>query len=308
MSSEKSPFAMIFRPFLLIFLVLAGCQPPPPDNSPFDPGRPLGINSNEKLEETSGITASARYPGYLWAHNDSGHPADLFLLDTLGKTKTKFRLNGIKNRDWEDIAFGPGRDSTNYLYVGDIGDNNERHAVKIIYCVEEPALDQPGDLSVADTLMIRMEDRPRDTEAMVVDPVSRNLYLITKRERNVWLYEVSFPFLGDTLTAFRLIELPLQHIVAGDISRDGREILLKSYNRIFYWKRSPQQSIPEALKLPFVELVYTPEPQGESIAWATDGSGFYTLGENAKGVRAKLYFYKRRLSVDSAQGNRSPKK
>jgi hypothetical protein len=69
---------------------------------------------------------------------------------------------------------------------------------------------------------------------------------------------------------------------------------LKNYDQIYYWKKQGTESLVELLQTPAIELYYDREPQGESIAWAEDGSGFYTLGENAKGQKAKLYFYKRR--------------
>ncbi len=291
---------MVSRAIFFIGVVLIACGPTPHDPSLFEAGRELGINTNEKLEEASGLAASTRYPGYVWSHNDSGHPADLFLLDSVGKTIATFRLEGATNRDWEDIALGPGPDSTNYIYVGDIGDNHSRQVFKTIYCVEEPSLDHIGPLPVKAVLIIRMIDQPRDTEALLADPISRNLYLVTKTEKQVWLYEVKSPFGKDTVTAERIIELPLRHIVAGDISRDGSEILLKSYDGIYYWRRSEGQSIPDALKSLPIELAYKREPQGEAIAWAINASGFYTLSENAKGERAKLFFYERKVHVDSA--------
>lgn len=108
------------------------------------------------------------------------------------------------------------------------------------------------------------------------------------------LYEVTYPFNGDTLVAQPVLRLPFRHVTAGDISSDGLEIVVKNYHAIYYWKRMPGQSVPDALRQPGTELSYEREPMGESIAWALDGSGFYTLSENTKGERGKLYFYARR--------------
>ena len=283
------------RLVLLVALLQIACnQRSEEEHSPFIEGRITGTNTNKHLEETSGIAASRRYPGYLWAHNDSGHQPRLFLLDSLGQTRSMFQVEGVTNRDWEDIAIGPGRDSTNYIYIGDIGDNLAVHDFKFIYCVKEPPLDYAGPLPVEARLIVRMSDQPRDTEALMADPISRNLYLVTKREHEVWLYEIRDPFLTDTLTAFKMHKLDLRHVVAADISTDGSEILIKSYHAVYYWKRSPGQSIPDALKADPISLTYKPEPQGESIAWALDGSGYYTLSENAKGERGRLFFYKRK--------------
>lgn len=284
---------MVLRAFMLVILVTA-CTSSSSQEGPFENGSVLGINANERLEEASGLAASRRYPGFLWTHNDSGHPPELFLIDSAARTVATIRLAGIRNRDWEDIALGPGPDSTTWIYVGDIGDNNSRYDVKIIYALPEPSRESQGDITVADTLIVRLDGKPRDTEALMVDPLSHNLYLVSKREKEGRLYEVKYPFTADTLRASEVLRLPITGVVAGDISPDGLEILLKTYTHIYYWKRLPSESLMDALRKPAVELPYHQEPQGEAIAWATDGSGFFTLGENAKGERSKLISYRRK--------------
>lgn len=278
----------------LLLLLLFSCQSKPSDG-PFLPGRVLGVNRNAKLEETSGLAASRRYTGLLWAHNDSGHPADLFLLDSLGQTTAQFRLARARNKDWEDMAAMTTDNGVTWLFIGDIGDNRQQRRVKRIYKLLEPDLDESKEIPVTDTLLVRLSDEPRDTEALLADPITQNLYLVTKREGEVLLYELKQPFTADTLVAQQILALPYRQVTAGDISLDGMEILIKTYDGIYYWKRRPGQSVPDALREPGIELPYEPEPQGEAIAWATDGSGFYTLSENAKGERGRLIFYARRV-------------
>ena len=279
-------------PALLVFL--AACNPPGSKEGLFQIGRPLGVNRNEKLEEVSGLAASVRYPGHLWTHNDSGHPAKLFLLDSLAQTSRVYRLSKIDNRDWEDITIGPGpEEGVTYIYIGDIGDNDEHYPFKYIYRFPEPSPAQGDLIDDFDTLVVRLSDAIRDTEALMIDPITKNLYLVSKREQHVGLYEITFPFLEDTLTANRIATLPVRHIVAADISRDGMEILLKNYDHIYYWKRSPGELLKNILPTPPIKLPYDREMSGEAIAWSVDGSGFFTLGENGKGDRAPLLFYVR---------------
>ena len=193
----------------------------------------MGVNNNKKLKEASGLAASIRYPGFLWTLNDSGHPADLFLLDSTAATNHVFRLSKIENRDWEDIAIGPGPEAgVNYIYVGEIGDNDQRYPLKYIYRFPEPSVDQGGVIQDFDTLVVRLSDQVRDTEALMVDPVTKNLYLVSKREETVGLYEISFPFNQDTLTAIRVASLPLKTIVAADISPDGQARARKLFAQV----------------------------------------------------------------------------
>ncbi len=52
-----------------------------------------------------------------------------------------FRVTGAQARDWEDISIGPGpQRGKSYLYIGDIGDNNEARSEIVVYRVAEPTL------------------------------------------------------------------------------------------------------------------------------------------------------------------------
>ena len=295
---KTSPCSVMKRYLCYIFIGFgAACTPKNSNDELFRIGSPLGVNRNERLEEASGLAASVRYPGFFWAHNDSGHPAELFLLDSTAQTRRVFTLSKIKNRDWEDITIGPGPiEGVSYLYLGDIGDNLERHRYKYIYRLQEPDPEQPNEVLDFDTLVVRLSDAIRDTEALMIDPSSKKLYLISKREENVGLYEIESPFLRDTVTANRIASLPVKQIVAADISRDGNEILLKNYDHIYYWKRNNSENLGALLQTSPIKLPYERESMGEAICWSTDGTGFYTLGENSKGERAQLLFYARNKS------------
>jgi hypothetical protein len=132
-------------------------------------------------------------------------------------------------------------------------------------------------------------------ESMAVDHSSGDIYLISKREKNVHLYVLPFQsqVQSDTLVPEKIATLPFYNVVAADFSFDGRELLMKTYDKVVYWNRPPNASIEQTLLTDPIELNYDSEPQGESIAWTLDGSGFYTLSESVDNVKAKLLFYKR---------------
>ncbi|MBS1544860.1 MAG: PE-PGRS family protein [Bacteroidetes bacterium] len=281
--------------FFLILFTFISCTGEPQNCSPiFEKGVPLGVNKNHDLEEASGLIASSQ-PGYFWSHNDSGHPAQVFLLDDHARTIRAFNVPGAKNRDWEDIAWGPDpAGAGNYIYVGDIGDNQRHYPVKRIYRFKEP---QPGDTLITGQVAVlpfRLPDEIHDTEALFCDPISQKFYVISKVQKRARLYELDNDFAGDTLTAREVARLPFMYVVAADISRDGSEILVKNYLYIYYWKRKDGESIAETLRREATTLCYDQEPQGEAVAWGLDGQAYFTLSENAKGQRARLYVYKRK--------------
>jgi hypothetical protein len=143
-----------------------------------------------------------------------------------------------------------------------------------------------------DILVLRMPDGNRDAETILIDPRTHDLYVVTKRENDVGLYRSPYPFTQDTSTMAKVSTLHLTSIVAGSISADGEEVLLKNYGKIFYWKKSNNESLPALLGKEPIELDYEREPQGEAITWSRDGSEFYTLSER-KGGGASLIVYKR---------------
>jgi len=289
------------RLIVLIILVCAlscGKRNRSGDSEIFLEGKRLGQLKDKRLEEVSGLAASNANPGYLWTHNDSGNPAVVYLVDESLNIRLACRLKGVKNRDWEDIAVGPGPDENKtYVYVADIGDNNADHAVKYIYRFEEPILETPKrevTITKFDTIAFRLEDGKKDTEAIMIHPGSKNIYVVSKRERPVVVYEIRYPYsVNTTLTAEKIVSLPLTQIVSADISWDGKEVLMKNYDDIYYWQTN-DRPIRDVLQQKPQLLKYTEEPQGEAISFNVDGSGFYTLSETIRGENIYLYYYERK--------------
>lgn len=319
-------YRAILAGFLLLFI---GCKPKarmPVNDSLFESGIPQGELTNTELLEVSGLVESFNNPGHLWVHNDSGDKARIFLLDKQGNHKATVWLANTTNRDWEDIAIGPGPDEGKvYVYVGDIGDNEHKHKKKYIYRIEEPALDlkDPVDTVIhhVDKITFQLPDGPQDVELLMLDPHTRDLYLTSKRKKKVSLYRLPYPhsstetmqaevaisekdFLqyegesiskqGDELLINDYNALYYYQIVGGDISRDGNEVVIKSYSSVYYWKKKGSESIIELLQQDPVRLPYQPEPQGEAIAFDCCGTGYFTLSEKRGGTTPQLNFYKRK--------------
>jgi hypothetical protein len=147
-------------------------------------------------------------------------------------------------------------------------------------------------ISLFDNLVIQLPDGKRDSETIMVDPTNNDFYIVSKREKNVSVYIQHFPY-PDTVRPTKVLKIPFTRIVAGSISPDAQEVLLKDYENIYYWKRAGEKSLTELLAKEPVELPYKPEVQGESICWNHDASGYYTLSESHEGKMAQLKFYKR---------------
>lgn len=232
----------------------------------------------------------------LWTHNDSGDKARLFLLDEFGKFKAEFIFPTLKNRDWEDIASGPGPDKNkNYLYVAEMGDNKAVHQLKYIYRFEEPLLsNDKRTIDNYEQITFEFPDGKRDAESMFVDPLTKDIYILSKREQKIGIYRAKYPQpTTETITLEKLGVIPYFNSVAADINPDGQEIITKTYDAVYYWKRNGETIVELLMKEPET-VPYLIEPQGESIAWKKDGSGFFTLSEEPRDIEAVLYFYRKK--------------
>jgi hypothetical protein len=252
----------------------------------------LGIVKSDKIAEASGLASSSTLPGYYWTHNDSGNKPEVYLLDSNAKLVSTIHLKGMFNRDWEDIAEGVGPNpNKQYVYVGDIGNNVKLGVDIMVYRFEAPTK-IPAEKSTVkpDYIYLRYPDSPRDAESLMVDPISRHLYVISKREKQVGLYKVPhFDFKGgETAKMEKVLTLPYTWITAGDISKDGHHIIIRNDKKIFYWHRKQGESVEEAMAKPATVLPYVPEKQGEGVTFKADNSGYLTISE---GKHPALYFY-----------------
>ena len=234
----------------------------------------LGRAENPAITELSGLARTAE--GRFWAHNDSGDGPRVFELDTTGAFLREVAVQGAEAYDWEDLAI---RGDT--LYVGDIGDNlGQRESVQVHrFTLPE------GPTAQATTLTLRYEDRPHDAEALLVDPRNGELAIVTKDFRGI--AEVFTARQSGTLAKVAELNLGLgQAVTAGDVSADGKTIILRSYGRAFVWERAENESLATALKREpcIVKANLIQEGQGESIALSPDGRAFSTIPEGPNPV------------------------
>ena len=255
---------------------------------------------DSRLAEASGLVASVANPGSFWTINDSGNPAEVFLIDQHSTIRLVCTLANVKNRDWEDIAIDIADNGKKYLYVADIGDNNSQYENKIIYRFEEPVLSKSKEMIICnfETFVFRMPDGKRDAETILIDPKTHHLFMISKQEDASGLYAAPYP-LSDSMTFQKILSMPFQSIVAGSISADGRKVLLKNYSIIYLWERTGNESVLELFAKVPKSVPYQREQQGEAIAWSRDGTQFYTLSESTFGRKASLIVHQKNDSSNN---------
>ncbi|QBQ42145.1 hypothetical protein E2P86_13690 [Sphingobacterium psychroaquaticum] len=260
------------------------------------PRETLGKVKDSALGELSGLIQSNKYPNKFWTHNDSGDSARIFLIDNKAALETTYWLSGIKAVDIEDIAKFKW-EGRSYLVVADIGDNLAVRNEVQLYIFEEPdwhagLKDVHIPKEKIRTLRMRYPDKPRDAEALFVDPQSLTCYLISKRDFKVGLYAVNImQSPSESILLEPKTNLPFTFITSADISDDGRWILVKNLTEVFLWERNLGVSVVLTLQQKPIKLPYQPEPQGEAICFDQDSSVFYTISERPLGLDSYLYRY-----------------
>ena len=158
-------------------LCAAACAPP---SLPF--ARMAGLITNGDLNEVSGIAASRVHDDVLWAIEDSGNPARLYALSRRGRILARYRVEGAKNIDWEDLA-SFDLDGRHYLLVADTGDNGGQRRDFVLHVFEEPKTLANGTLKPAWSIRARWADGPRDCEAVAVDAAAGKVLLLSKKRK-----------------------------------------------------------------------------------------------------------------------------
>lgn len=267
-------------------------------------GEKVGTVEHEELREISGIVVSRQNPGVIWAHNDSGDLARIFALKTDGTHLATFTLKGAQSIDYEDMALGPGpQPKTDYLYIADTGNNELSRTTATIYRVPEPKIRGGVASQILDNVValpIRYPSGPAECETLLSDPLTGDLYLVTRRrDRSADISALVFRYPapqepGEERTLERVVGFSTPaEIKGGDISPNGQLVLLRAHSNhrradALLWRWDRSKSLAHILVTPPETVPAAFERQGEAIAFSADGENYYTIGEDLK---APIYRY-----------------
>lgn len=261
-------------------------------DSVFSVGIPVKTVDSQILNEVSGLVFGKSQSGVIYVHNDSGGEPKVYMLDSLGNLLGDIELLGATNRDWEDIAVGPGEFRESCVYIAEIGDNVAQYDFIRIYRFAEPIRTEGSVKVTPERIDLTYPNGAMDAESLMVDPISGDIFILSKRDQENTLFRLPAEnFNSGNAELEEVMKLPITSSVAGDISQDGSQILIKNYLEIYYWKRGKGESVMEALSRSPVKVPYVPEPQGEAIGFSPEGNSFYTLSEVRFGIQPVLYRY-----------------
>jgi hypothetical protein len=173
----------------------------------------------------------------LWAIG--GSSADLVELSRRGEVLRTLALPEADNIDWEDLAIGPGPDPLlEYLYVADIGDSDADRTTISVY---RTAVPQPLQAPArTEELRFFYPDEPHDAEALLVDPATGALLIVTRQrdgDKTTRVYAAEPPFVDGSLVELEKVATEKHFdalkgtIVGADISPDGGMLVLARRDR-----------------------------------------------------------------------------
>jgi len=245
----------------------------------------LGQLDDEVLQESSGLAASRRNPEILWTHNDSGDGPAVYCLTRQAARCGTWALTGAEALDWEDMAAGPGPVAgQSYLYMGDIGDNNNNRADVIVYRVAEPMAPSADATTLqateaSEVIRLVYDDGAHDAEALMVHPLSGDIYVVIKDAADTGVYKAA----AGTTTLVRISTLRLgfdEVVTGGDIAADGRRAVVSTYRRAYEYSLPAEVTNFDVIWDERRRPVSLPaRAQGEAIAYRLDGNALLTTSE-----------------------------
>ncbi|XP_059169084.1 uncharacterized protein LOC131950898 [Physella acuta] len=271
--------------------------------------------SDENIKEASGLALSRVHPNVAYTHNDRGDVSRFFAIDlSTGNTVATFYVNNATNTDWEDMAYGPCFDdcrsgtcsadvkpSRYCLYIADIGDNGGHGAADVIYAVQEPASLQDGSVDLVGVLRFNWTEPDAETLLLspdgrffIVSKVSGGQAKISQLPATAW-NSGSVVDLDESKMATLQINTTSNDPQGGDISPDGKQLLLIAEHNIYYFG-VPDGDYIKAFENqpPSAVDTYDRVKDSEGIAWAPDQLGFYIIPE---GKNISVYYYPRENDV-----------
>lgn len=291
------------RALLLVLVAACGDDGGAPADAPVDQAVPTctctygaaaasGTIGENSVKELSGVAASTTMPNVVWSHED-GNRTKIYAFTTAGATRGEVNLTGVTTTDLEDIAVAPCTGGS-CVYVADIGDNTlVRTAVQIYEYPEPSAIN--GTVSVAPTKYdIAYPDGAHNSEALFVDPRDGKSYAITKQTTTPSTVFLLPRTAGATATASSAGTLAIpsgdKQVTAADLHTDscGTKLAIRTYDALYEIKGAPDATVAQLLAAPLVKVPVPQETQGEAVAYAPDGRGYFTVSEEPGGAAPKL--------------------
>jgi len=208
---------------------------------------------DDRISESSAIVDGG---DVVFTINDSGDGARVFVVDKRSGETVGVTSYGEDVVDVEALAAAPNGD----LWVGDIGDNNHVRDHVTLHRIPRPGA---GDTEVdAESFELVYADGPRDAEALLVNPRSGRVYVVSKGLLGGTVYVAPSQLRSDRTNVLRPAGSAGGLVTDGVFLRDGKHVLLRDYGSATVLRTSDFT--------PVATFGLPRQPQGEGIGVAGD--------------------------------------
>lgn len=227
---------------------------------------------DERFTEISGMTYSQQHDNVIYLHNDSSGGPRIYAVDAQTcETLATLTIDGIEARDVEAIASGRNAKGRPVLWVGDIGDNRSSWPEVRLHRVREPKVLRDRTLS-ARTYRFTYPDRPLDAEALLADPDSTRVWVVTKQLAKGTMYALPQRMSRSEVNVATALTPTGALVTDGSVSPDGTRFALRDYVDAEVYAGLPPGSDPQTVYLPL-------QLQGEAMTWTPDGAALLVASE-----------------------------
>lgn len=219
-----------------------------------DDGTIVSRIPNPKIREASGLAVSATTPDLGYTINDSKNQPIVYAIQvSTGKTVGRIDLGNYlseKKLDTESLYVDP----RGQMWVGDLGDNDHSRKDASILVFPEPG---PGDHTItnAQRIGVKYDDGNANVEAMLVNPVSGQVFLASKNTEGGpgTVYRLTTLQPGVRNLAVNLHVKTPTNVSDGSFSDDGSLVLLRTYSSVWIvdprdWNMLRQMPLPKPNK------------------------------------------------------------
>lgn len=259
-------------------------------NSSADYSKPkvVGTIKSDEINESSGLVNSRCNSNVFWTHNDSGGKEFIFAITEKGEKLGTWKVTGAKNNDWEDIAAIKDKSGKCFLYLGDIGNNNDKKNTLTVYKVAEPKVTEADKTSSkkspkltesAEAIKFSYPDEIYDAETLLVHPSTGEIYVITKQMiGSAQVFKIGTKV--ENVGSISVPSIPNGFLTGGEISPDGTRIILCDYYAGYELKLPKNtKNFDDIWKQEVTKIDLGEREQGESICYSADGKRIYAGSE-----------------------------
>jgi len=250
-------------------------------------GEPLYIGklSDARLTEISGMAFSRKNNGVFYLHNDAGHSAIVYVINTKREVLGTLVFSNLNAEDWEDIAIAKCGDD-DCIFIADTGDNSEERDNVSIIKFTEPTIDPDTPFNSmliedVESMTLAFLDKPHDVEAMAVDE-NMSIYLFSKQLGYSAYFRTDGFYHNTEKTPEYVGRIELEEeesVTAADIHPDGLQLLLRTNDSLYEYTFGDKSEINSLTGLSYSSIEAGSDEQGEAVAYNPNSGSIWHTSE-----------------------------